>query len=122
MKAKVFLNQPLTQDRYGLHFTRGEAQTDNEYLIKKLQAKGVKVEVIKEEIMENKEIKKEKTLKEMKVDELKEIATEKGIEFKENIKKIDIIKLINNYKDDSEEEKIENKDDIKGECKEETEE
>ena len=48
MQAKVYLKQPLTQERYGLHFNKGEAQTDNEYLIKKLKQKGIKVEIIKE--------------------------------------------------------------------------
>lgn len=107
MKAKILLNQPLTQDRYGLHFDRGVAFTDNDYLIDKLSKKGVKVEIIKEEKIESKEIKedkKEKTLEEMKVDELKKLAIEKGIELKSDYKKADIIELIKNYKEDDEKE------------------
>ena len=110
MKAKILLNQPLTQDRYGLHFDRGVAFTDNEYLINKLSKKGVKVEIIKEEIIEEKEIKeekKEKTLEEMKVDELKKLATEKGIELKSDLKKADIIELIKKYEEDNKEEIVE---------------
>lgn len=91
MKAKIILNQPLTQDRYGLHFDRGEAYTDNEYIINKLQTKGVKVEIIKEE----------KTIDEMTVAELKEYATANNIEIPSNVaKKNDIIDFIKNYKED----------------------
>ena len=57
MQAKVYLKQPLTQERYGLHFNKGEAQTDNEYLIKKLKQKGIKVEIIKEKKEEKTNIK-----------------------------------------------------------------
>lgn len=90
MKAKIFLNQPLTQDRYGLHFERGEALCDNEYIITKLQKKGVKVEII-EEI-------KEKTLDEMTVAELKEYAATNNIEIPSNVRsKADIIEFIKNY-------------------------
>lgn len=90
MKAKIFLNQPLTQDRYGLHFDKGEALCDNEYIINKLQKKGVKVEIIKEE----------KTIYEMTVAELKEYATEKNITIPSNVKsKADIIEFIKNYKE-----------------------
>ena len=53
MQAKVFLNQPLTQVRYGLHFEKGEALCDNEYIIAKLQKKGVKVEIIEEKSIKN---------------------------------------------------------------------
>ncbi len=91
MKAKIILNQPLTQDRYGLHFDRGEAYTDNEYLIRKLQSKGVKVEIIKEE----------KTIDEMTVAELKEYATKNKIEIPSNVKaKADILDFLKNYKED----------------------
>lgn len=110
MKAKILLNQPLTQDRYGLHFDRGVAFTDNDYLIDKLSKKGVKVEIIKEEKIEakeNKEDKKEKTLEEMKVDELKAMAIEKGIELKSDLKKADIIELIKQYEEDKKEEIVE---------------
>lgn len=90
MKAKIFLNQPLTQDRYGLHFDKGEALCDNEYIINKLQKKGVKVEIIKEE----------KKIDEMTVAELKEYATEKNITIPSNVKsKADIIEFIKNYKE-----------------------
>ena len=93
MKAKILLNQPLTQDRYGLHFDKGEAYTDNEYLIKKLKLKGVKVEIIEE--------KKEKTIDEMTVAELKNYASEKNIEIPSNVKnKADIVEFIKNYKED----------------------
>lgn len=107
MKAKILLNQPLTQDRYGLHFDRGVAFTDNEYLINKLSKKGVKVEIIKEEITETKGIKEEKTLEEMRVDELKKLAIEKGIELKSDLKKADIIELIKKYEEDNKEETVE---------------
>lgn len=87
MQAKVYLNQPLTQDRYGLHFDRGEAQTDNEYIIKKLQAKGVKVEILKAE----------KTIDEMTVSELKKYAEENNIEIPSKVKtKAGIIELLTN--------------------------
>ena len=46
MKAKIILNQPLTQERYGLHFEKGKAICDNEYIIKKIKKKGVKVEIM----------------------------------------------------------------------------
>lgn len=103
MKAKIILNQPLTQERYGLHFEKGEAYTDNEYIINKLQAKGVKVEVIKEE----------KTIDEMTVAELKDYATAKNIEIPSNItKKGEIVDFIKNYKED---EKTENPEENEGE-------
>lgn len=90
MKAKIFLNQPLTQDRYGLHFDKGEALCDNEYVITKLQKKGVKVEIIEEL--------KEKTFDEMTVVELKEYATENNIEIPSNVKnKADIINFLKDY-------------------------
>ena len=46
--AKVILNTPITTDRYGLHFEKGEANTNNEYLINKLIRKGVKIEIQEE--------------------------------------------------------------------------
>lgn len=96
MKAKIILNHPLTQDRYGLHFEKGEAYTENEYLIKKLKSKGVKVEILEE--------KTEKTIDEMTVAELKKYATEKNIEIPSNVKnKADIIEFIKNYKENKEE-------------------
>lgn len=102
MKAKIILNQPLTQDRYGLHFDKGEAQTDNEYIIKKLQAKGVKVEIVEEKT-------KEKTIDEMTVAELKVYATEKNIEIPSDVKnKADIVEFIKSYKKDNG--KLENPD------------
>lgn len=97
MQAKVFLNQPLTQVRYGLHFEKGEALCDNEYIITKLQKKGVKVEIIDEP--------KEKTLDEMTVAELKEYATENNIEIPSNVKnKADIIEFLKNYNAEDEKE------------------
>ena len=90
MKAKIVLNQALTQDRYGLHFDKGEAYTENEYLIKKLKAKGVKVEIVQEEQEET-----EKALEDMTIKELTKVATEKGIEVPNKSKKADIIKLLN---------------------------
>lgn len=90
MKAKVYLNQPLTQERYGLHFDRGVAQTDNEYLINKLKNKGVRLEVIKEE----KQIKENKQLKDMKKEELINLAKQKGIEVDIKQTKEKILKLI----------------------------
>ncbi|MCF0126131.1 MAG: hypothetical protein HUJ68_10340, partial [Clostridia bacterium] len=91
MQAKVFLNQPLTQVRYGLHFEKGEALCDNEYIIAKLQKKGVKVEIIEEKP-------KEKTLEEKTVVELKEYAATNNIEIPSNVKnKADIIEFIKNY-------------------------
>jgi len=109
MQAKVYLNQPLTQDRYGLHFEKGEAHTDNEYLIKKLQSKGVKVEIEKEiiEKEETKLITKEKTIDEMSVAELKKYAEEKNIEIPSNVRsKADIVKFIKNYKEPDKKEEI----------------
>jgi hypothetical protein len=92
MQAKVYLNQPLTQERYGLHFEQGEALCDNDYIIKKLQKKGVRVEIIKEE----------KTLDEMTVTELKEYAAEKNITIASNVRsKADIVEFIKNYKEDN---------------------
>ena len=101
MQAKVFLNQPLTQVRYGLHFEKGVALCDNEYIITKLQKKGVKVEIIEEP--------KEKTLEEKTVTELKEYAAENNIEIPSNVKnKADIIDFIKNYNaEDTKEEKPE---------------
>lgn len=101
MQAKVFLNQPLTQVRYGLHFEKGVALCDNEYIITKLQKKGVKVEIIEEP--------KEKTLEEKTVAELKEYAAENNIEIPSNVKnKADIIDFIKNYNaEDTKEEKPE---------------
>ena len=97
MQAKVFLNQPLTQVRYGLHFEKGEALCDNEYIITKLQKKGVKVEIIEEP--------KEKTLEEKTVAELKEYAAENNIEIPSNVKnKADIIEYLKNYNAEDEKE------------------
>ena len=105
MKAKILLNQPLTQDRYGLHFEKGEALCENEYIIKKLQSKGVKVEVIEEESQE-------KTIDEMTVVELKRYATEKNIVIPSNVKnKTDITEFINNYKEDNEKTEVSQEDD-----------
>ena len=101
MKAKIILNQPLTQDRYGLHFEKGEAYTDNEYLIGKLKSKGVKVEILKDENPDKNP--EEKTIDEMTVAELKEYAADKNIEIPSNVKsKADIIEFIKNYKEDDE--------------------
>lgn len=108
MRATVYLNQPLTQDRYGLHFDRGEAHTDNEYLIKKLQSKGVRVEIEKEE---TKLILKEKTIDEMTVAELKEYATTKNIEIPSIVKnKADIIEFIKSHKESDEKDNPEGQD------------
>lgn len=107
MKAKVYLNQPLTQDRYGLHFEKGEALCENEYIIQKLQKKGVKVEIIEEkqeEIVQNNS--KEKTVDEITIAELRKYATENNIKIPSKVKnKTDIIEFINNYKKDDEEQK-----------------
>ena len=96
MKAKIVLNQALTQDRYGLHFDKGEAYTENEYLIKKLKTKGVKVEIVQEE-------ETEKALENMTIKELTKVAAEKGFAVPKNSKKADIIKLL----DESSEETVE---------------
>ena len=105
MQAKVYLNQPLTQDRYGLHFEKGEAHTDNEYLIKKLQSKGVKVEIEKEK---TKLMPKEKIIDEMTIAELKEHAIAKNIEIPSNVKsKANILEFIKNYKEADKKEEIE---------------
>lgn len=95
--AKVILNTPITTDRYGLHFDKGEAYTNNEYLINKLIRKGVKVEIQEEQP----EIQKEKTIDEMTVAELKEYATKNKIEIPSNVKaKSDILDFLKNYKED----------------------
>lgn len=110
MQAKVFLNQPLTQVRYGLHFEKGEALCDNEYIITKLQKKGVKVEIIDEP--------KEKTLDEMTVAELKEYATENNIEIPSNVKnKADIIEFLKNYNAEDEKEEGNPEEKTEGETK-----
>lgn len=101
--AKVILNAPITTDRYGLHFVKGEAHTNNEYLINKLIRKGVKVEVEQESMEIKSNIKAEKTIDEMTVAELKEYATKNNIEIPSNVKnKADIIEFITNYKEDNE--------------------
>lgn len=101
MQAKVYLNQPLTQDRYGLHFEKGEALCENEYIIKKLQTKGVKVEIIKEEKPDQNPGKKE--IDEMTIAELKKYATENNIEIPSKAKsKTDIVEFIKNYKEEDE--------------------
>ncbi len=98
--AKVILNSPITTDRYGLHFEKGEAHTDNEYLINRLIRKGVKVEFQTKNPEEELDEKKEKTIDEMTVAELKKYATERNIEIPSNIKnKADIIEFIRNYKE-----------------------
>lgn len=81
MRAKIYLNRPLTENRYGLHFEKGEAHTDNEYLIKKLQSKGIRVEIIKEE----------KELEDMTKKELVSLAEEKQINIPEKANKDEII-------------------------------
>ena len=98
MKAKITLNHALTQERYGLHFDKGEAYTENEYLIKKLKAKGVKVEIVQEET--------ERALEDMTIKELTEIATEKGIEEPKKSKKADIIELLNADNEETVEETV----------------
>ncbi len=98
--AKVILNTPITTDRYGLHFEKGEANTNNEYLINKLIRKGVKIEIQEE----HPEILKEKTIDEMTVAELKEYATKNKIEIPSKLKaKADILDFLKNYKEDPEE-------------------
>lgn len=113
MKAKIYLNQPLTQDRYGLHFDKGEALCENEYIIQKLIKKGVKVEIIEENLQKGI---KEKTIDEMTIAELKKYAAENDIEIPSNAKnKADIIEFIINYKKDEEETKnlqINNEEDV----------
>ncbi len=47
--VKVILNTPTTTDRYGLHFVKGEAFTDNEHIINRLQRKGVTIQAVSEE-------------------------------------------------------------------------
>lgn len=101
--AKVILNTPITTDRYGLHFERGEAHTNNEYLINKLIRKGVKVEIENPETNSNSQVKK--TIDEMTIAELKDYATEKNITIPSNVKsKNDIVEFIKNYKEDDGEE------------------
>ena len=98
--AKVILNTPITTDRYGIHFEKGEANTNNEYLINKLIRKGVKIEIQEE----HPEILKEKTIDEMTVAELKEYATKNKIEIPSKLKaKADILDFLKNYKEDPEE-------------------
>ena len=98
--AKVILNTPITTDRYGLHFEKGEANTNNEYLINKLIRKGVKIEIQEE----HPEILKEKTIDEMTVAELKEYATKNKIEIPSKLKaKADILDFLKNSKEDPEE-------------------
>ena len=98
--AKVLLNTPITTDRYRLHFEKGEANTNNEYLINKLIRKGVKIEIQEE----HPEILKEKTIDEMTVAELKEYATKNKIEIPSKLKaKADILDFLKNYKEDPEE-------------------
>ena len=98
--AKVILNTPITTDRYGLHFEKGEANTNNEYLINKLIRKGVKIEIQEE----HPEILKEKTIDEMTVAELKEYATKNKIEIPSKLKaKADILDFFFFYKEDPEE-------------------
>lgn len=105
--AKVILNTPITTDRYGLHFEKGEAHTNNEYLINKLIRKGVKVEIQEEQP----EVQKEKTIDEMTVAELKEYATKNKIEIPSTVKaKADILDFLKNYKEDPGEDK---KEDLK---------
>ena len=84
--AKIILNSPITTDRYGLHFVKGEAHTDNEYLINRLIRKGVKVEIEQEIPEEKPVVEEEKTIDEMTVAELKEYAATNNIEIPSNIK------------------------------------
>lgn len=99
--AKIILNSPITTDRYGLHFVKGEAHTDNEYLINRLIRKGVKVEIEQEVPEEKPVVNEEKTIDEMTVAELKKYAAEKNIEIPSDVKnKADIIEFIKNYKED----------------------
>lgn len=84
LKAKIILSHPISQDRYGLHFDRGVAQTNNEYLINKLKNKGVKVEIIQEN----------KQLKDMKKEELLNLAKERRIKVDNKLTKEEILKLI----------------------------
>lgn len=99
--AKIILNSPITTDRYGLHFVKGEAHTDNEYLINRLIRKGVKVEIEQEVPEEKPFVNEEKTIDEMTVAELKKYAAEKNIEIPSDVKnKADIIEFIKNYKED----------------------
>ena len=103
--AIIKLNNPITIDKYGLHFEKGEAQTDNAYIINKLAHKGFKI--IGDKI-ENEE-KKEKTIEEMTVAELKKLAAERQIEIPNNItKKAEIIEYINGKENKEEVEELEN--------------
>ena len=76
-------NKPL------IKFTEGVAETDNEKVANRLKNLGYKVEG---ELSDKKEV----PLSEMSIKELKEYATEKGIEIGNATKKIDIITLIQN--------------------------
>lgn len=109
--AKIILNSPITTDRYGLHFVKGEAHTDNEYLINRLIRKGVKVEIEQEIPEEKPVVEEEKTIDEMTVAELKEYAAENNIEIPSNIKnKADIVEFIKNYKEDDGEQEVDGED------------
>lgn len=109
--AKIILNSPITTDRYGLHFVKGEAHTDNEYLINRLIRKGVKVEIEQEIPEEKPVVEEEKTIDEMTVAELKEYAATNNIEIPSNIKnKADIVEFIKNYKEDDGEQEVDGED------------
>mgnify|MGYP003571263375 CR=1 FL=1 len=109
--AKIILNSPITTDRYGLHFVKGEAHTDNEYLINRLIRKGVKVEIEQEVSEEKPVVEEEKTIDEMTVAELKEYAAANNIEIPSNIKnKADIVEFIKNYKEDDGEQEVDGED------------
>ena len=109
--AKIILNSPITTDRYGLHFVKGEAHTDNEYLINRLIRKGVKVEIEQEIPEEKPVVEEEKTIDEMTVAELKEYAAANNIEIPSNIKnKVDIVEFIKNYKEDDGEQEVDGED------------
>lgn len=72
----------------GISFLNGDGITGNKHIADWHERKGYKVEKINEEVQRN------INLEELTIEQLKEIASEKGIEVKSSMKKSEIIELL----------------------------
>lgn len=111
--AKIIApNKLYAGESAGIQFSNGEAETDNKWLIQWFKENGYTVEEESEEDAKDDESKDEESkdenpdddakdledekddLKDKNMDQLKELADEKEVEYNANIKKADLIDLL----------------------------
>lgn len=87
-------NEEYTGISAGVSFSNGEGYTEDEWLVDWFENKGYKV--TKEDVEENK---KDGTLEDLTVKELKELAKDKRIEGYSDMKKEELIKALEGVED-----------------------